>query len=145
MRKIEHHWISRRDIWIIIAIFAVITYFVYRGTLPGVEFHPSQTGFALAGPEKTSIELTYKEVLSAQLVEDPDYGTSAGGGSRGGFHYGTWENGEWGSYEAFVAEKIPCCIVLHTKDATIVFNFESEDTTRRLYPQLQERFGIADE
>ncbi len=141
MRKANCQWLSRRDLLIIASIFVVITYFMYRGILPGVEFHPSQTGLTLSGPEKTSVELRYDEVFSAELAENPDYGANIGGGVRGSFHYGTWENEEWGTYEAFVSEKIPCCIVLRTENATIAFNFESQDTTERLYPQLQERFG----
>lgn len=136
--------LSRMDILIIAAIFLVITFLIYRGSIPGVLFKADKASMTLTGPQNTSITLSYSDILSASFIAEPDYGSSAGGGTDGSYHYGIWQNEEWGTYQSFVSVKIPCCIVLNTADDTIVFNFESQDTTEKLYPSLLEFGHIED-
>ncbi len=143
MKESRYRRMPWRDILIIVAVFVVISFLFARGILPSVTFLPGETSLTLKGPEKTQTEISYDEIVSAELVSEPDYGAAAGGGTSGRFHYGTWTNEAWGEYEAFVSEDIPCCILIRTKDGAVAFNTESQDTMERLYPQLLEYGGIS--
>lgn len=143
MRKKDHTFTARRNLIFILILFIVFTILAWQGiSAPSIRFDSTDTALTLSGPEDTSVQLAYADITSAELVNEPDYGSAAGGGVSGKIQYGLWENESWGSYQSFISTGIPCCIVLSTEDTTVAFNLENQDTTKRLYDSLLEYGNI---
>ena len=126
-----------RNVLFIFLVFAVFTALYTTGIVSGVSVDTSPEGFTLYGPNKTTAFFAFSDVREMRYVEDPDYGAAVNGGTKSRCLYGTWENEDWGRYQAFVQTKIPACIVVFTDDQVIVFNYESKDVTRA----VQEEFS----
>ena len=88
----------------------------------------------LSGPENSSFSVPFSSIASMDLRESFSPGAAVDGGVKNHIRYGLWHNDEWGDYQLFTSEKIEPVIVLRTTDGTVlVYNFESEKTTRSHY------------
>ena len=101
----------------------------------------------LTGPEGSSFSVPYSNIVSMELREDFEPGTAVNGGLKNRICYGLWHNEELGDYQLFISDKINVVILLHTTAGeTLVFNYESEDTTRNFfdtYPAFLAEQGYA--
>ena len=88
----------------------------------------------LSGPEGSSFSVPQSEIASMELRESFEFGTATDGGVKNHIRYGLWTNAEFGEYRLFTSEKIAPVIVLTTREGeTLVFNYESENTTRNYF------------
>ena len=88
----------------------------------------------LTGPEDSSFSVPYAEITSMELLENFDPGTAVNGGLKNHIRYGLWHNEALGDYRLFASDKIDVVILLRTTAGeTLVFNYESADTTRNFY------------
>ena len=88
----------------------------------------------LTGPESSSYAVPHPAISSMELRESFEPGAAVDGGVKNRIRYGTWQNEEFGAYQLFASEKIRPVIVLRTKGGdTLVFNYESEKTTRSFF------------
>lgn len=126
-----------RNVLFVFLIFLVFTVLYMTGVISGVSVDTSPEGFTFYGPNKTTAFVAFADVWEMRYVEDPDYGTAVDGGAKSRCLYGTWENEDWGCYQAFVQTKIPACIAVFTDEQVIVFNYESKAVTRA----VQEEFS----
>lgn len=89
---------------------------------------------ALSGPEDSSFSVPYFAIASMELRDSFDPGAAVDGGIKNRIRYGLWQNEEFGEYRLFASDKIGPVIVLRTADGeTLVYNYESEQTTRSHY------------
>ena len=88
----------------------------------------------LSGPENSSFSVPFSSIASMELRESFSPGAAVDGGVKNHIRYGLWHNDEWGDYQLFTSEKIEPVIVLRTTDGNVlVYNYESEKTTRSHY------------
>ncbi len=131
---------DKKNLWWILAILAVAMIFdLSRG---GAAVNPAFGDEALtltAGD--FSLTVAYADIRSAALAESPDYGESAGGGTKNGLSTGAWHNGLWGDYTLCANEQIDACIALTTVSGVVVFNAENLKTTEQIYGSLPEFFS----
>ena len=95
-----------------------------------------ETGFTITDPSGKTETVLYRDITELTLAEDADYGDSAGGEASGRYHFGAWKSEGLGEYTACLSSKIPCAIVADTGNGRYVFNYESENTTRRLFEEI---------
>ena len=129
---------QRLNIAVIIIIFAGVTIYTL--------FHPS-TAFGLAfgddsmtitGPDGApfAVTVSYEDILSVSQTDSLEIGTRLEGLSTDSCRFGTWENESYGSYTLCAVPSISNYIVLETREGMVAFNYESADTTSRLYAAL---------
>lgn len=88
----------------------------------------------VTGPEDSFFSVPYGEIASMELREDFDPGIPVDGGLKNHIRYGLWQNEELENYQLFASDKIGVVILLRmTGGDVLVFNYESEDTTRTYY------------
>ena len=74
-----------------------------------------------------------------ELHEDFDCGVPVDGGLKNHIRYGLWHNEELENYRLFASDKIGVVVLLRTTGGDVlVFNYESEDTTRGYYGSFTE-------
>lgn len=113
--------------------------------LPNLSFFQSKAdsalrfdsdGFFVRLSEDETLTLKYAQITELQWLPDPDYGYCLSGGTEGGCRYGTWESESYGTYFLNVNLDFPQAILVRTAEITLLFNFESADTTQQLYESL---------
>ena len=88
----------------------------------------------VTGPEDSFFSIPYGEIASMELREDFDPGIPVDGGLKNHIRYGLWHNEELENYQLFASDKIGVIILLRTTGGEVlVFNYESENTTRTYY------------
>ena len=88
----------------------------------------------VTGPEDSFFSVPYGEIASMELREDFDPGIPVDGGLKSHIRYGLWHNEELQDYQLFASDKIGVIILLRTTGGEVlVFNYESENTTRTYY------------
>lgn len=88
----------------------------------------------LSGPDSSVCSVPYSNIVSMELHENFDPGAAVDGGIKNHIRYGLWNNDKFGNYNLFVSEKINPVIILQTDSGEVlVFNYESEKTTRSFY------------
>ncbi len=98
--------------------------------------HFDTDGLAVTLPDSTSLSLKYTDITDLQWVPDPDYGRCLSGGTENGCRYGTWESETYGTYFLSTNLDFSQSVLVRTAENTLLFNFESADTTRQLYESL---------
>lgn len=85
-------------------------------------------------------ELQWDEISDIEVVEDFPYGTLVEGTDNSKEKSGIWNNDLFGEYELIANAKVSSCIVCTTNSGrTVVFNYESEESTESLLKALQEK------
>jgi len=98
--------------------------------------HFGTDGLSVTLPDSTSLSLKYTDITQLQWLPDPDYGRCLSGGTENGCRYGTWESEAYGTYLLSTNLDFSQAILVRTAETTLLFNFESADTTRQLYESL---------
>lgn len=124
---------------LLIPLLIIIIYTIYQfvGGGAAADFSWSETSVTVICPDETEFNMNYADVTSLELYTDVDYGICVSGNDSGSAYYGTWENDLWGTYSLCVTQSIGNCIVMQTDDATLVFNYESEEITSALLEEIQ--------
>lgn len=93
-------------------------------------------GLSVTLPDSTSLSLKYTDITDLQWLPNPDYGHCLTGGTENGCRYGTWKSEAYGTYLLNTNLDFPQAILVRTAETTLLFNFESADTTRQLYESI---------
>ena len=84
-----------------------------------------------------NMNIKYADVLSLELVEDPDLGSVADGKNRPELQSGLWKNDIWGEYHLVFTPNATNCIVAHLQDGqTYVFNYNTNEATAECYREF---------
>lgn len=99
-------------------------------------------GITLTDPGGGEHSIVYAEVTAVQLVDMPaDFGICIDGGNDKGFHYGTWENEQWGRYSLCVKDSISNVILVKQNSGVTLFNYEGVTPTESFYEALVNSVG----
>lgn len=125
-------WIS----WIIwLGVILALANVMGTGTVDSTTMDAEGLYFESASGYTSAIK--WSDIQSAELRSCPDFGTLVEGTDDAPEKSGVWKNDAFGEYELFVSTKIENCIVCTTKDSrTVVFNFESAESTVSLYEAI---------
>ncbi len=130
---------SMQNIIVIVLIIVVFTvYYMFFDSTASFTMDDNNEAFTLYGTEDTTSTILFDDILSLDLVEDPDYGEPIDGGTKSNNNYGTWESDTLGIYESYVKTSISDCIVVSDQEKTVVFNYENQTSTKNLYESMVE-------
>lgn len=125
-------WIS----WIIwLGVILVLANVMGTGTVDSTTMDAEGLYFESASGYTSAVK--WVDIESVEVRSCPDFGTLVEGTDDAPEKSGVWKNDVFGEYELFVSTKIENCIVCITKDSrTVVFNFESAESTVSLYEAI---------
>ena len=132
-----------RNLLILLAIMITVTVVSFLRSENAVGFQWTETQMQFTDPGGSSHTILYKDILSLELAEDPDYGSCISGRKTSAWRYGTWENQDWGRYTLCANTSTGICIVLQTQDGTFVLSYESDDITTALYDYFLSCIGTS--
>lgn len=79
------------------------------------------------------LDVYYVDILSAEYVEAPDFGTPAGGSILDEeLRLGIWTSEAFGTYINCTDVDLESCVLIRTETGTYALSYESEETTQRL-------------
>lgn len=112
------------------------------------QFTPPSANLSLEGEalsvsdgDTVDVSLPFAGIRSVSLIESLERGEMVDGTSTRRIARGIWKNEAYGEYTLCVNEKIGCCLVVQTGSRTLVYNYESAETTRGIYDMLLQAFG----
>ena len=94
----------------------------------------------LSAPEEDAfrVSIAYEDISSMELLSELDIGACISGTDLEDRKNGHWSNTAFGDYTLCIYADIPSYIRLDTSEGTVVFNYESSDTTQQLFDALAE-------
>ena len=110
----------------------------YGGLTPVLE----ETRFGITDLNGETHFFSYRDADSIELRDDLksfDRGEMLDGKENRSVISGTFRNSEFGEYELHVLTKLHNYIVVHDANGVLVFNVESDDTTKQLYDYFIEQ------
>lgn len=134
--------LDKKKVWVSWAVWLVVILILARywngEKIVGVTVEAD--GLSFEADSGYTSQLKWDEIQSLELREDFSYGTPVEGTDSNKEKSGIWNNGELGEYELFSNAKLGCCIVCKRESGrAIVFNFESDESTRSLYDAILKR------
>jgi len=126
----------------IICALVIVAVIFAKDALVGAEFAPvlDETQFSImlpSGDRRTIVFDELQRVEYRQGLESFDRGELLSGEEARRCFNGVYKNAEFGEYELYVMTKLDSFIVAHLPDGIVLFNIESDDTTRLLYDLLE--------
>ena len=132
----ERKYWKQNQVWALV-LAAVVLLNLLGGS--GVSVAPSADVLMLTMHDGSTEELGYDTILSADLLKDADYGTTAEGKDTRSGKSGTWEHPEWGSYTLCIYTSCDWAVRITTEDGCYVVNLSSEEETGQLYQLIQDK------
>lgn len=126
----------RTNLLLAVAIIIVVLVASVLNPPDRVEFHIEEDVMYVDGPEGFRYSTPLGEIEKLLLVEDPVYGEE--GEKTKGVVWGSYTNDTWGEHMQCAYAKIPVCIAVYGPDGILLFNFDDEEITRKLYEALLE-------
>lgn len=124
-------------LFIVLAGFMIYYYF-YSLPSATMQFSVEDYTVTFTGAKNTSSVFRLTDITELSFVEDMDYGECTEGGTGfGNKIYGLWKNDRLGVYQAYANAGSSFCIVIKDPEKTAVFNYETSDTTRSIYEELE--------
>ena len=132
----ERKFWKQNQIWSLLLVVVVLFGMLGRS---GVSVAPKTEELMLSLHDGTTTVVDYSSILSAELLEDPDYGTLAEGKESRSGKSGTWNHPQWGSYTLCIYGSCGTAVKIDTADQRYLVNLPSEEETRQLYQLIQEK------
>lgn len=136
----ERKFWRQNQIWSIVLTVVVIFGMLGRS---GVSVAPGAGELMLTMHDGSTAVVKYDDILSAELLDSPDYGVAADGKETRTGKSGTWEHPQWGSYTLCVYGSCKLAVRMETKESTFVANLPSEEETRQLYQIVLEKSPVS--
>lgn len=124
-----------------IAVLAVLSLFMKPAKITSCA--AQQGNILVTGRSGYELPIIYEEVTAIEYRGELDYGALIDGVDDGKEKSGQWENAELGQYLLCVNAKVNPCIILRTREQTMVINYESQQSTQALYDALLEQIDPA--
>lgn len=125
-------------IWPLIIIAAAIGWKLMGGGSAAILLDAGDTTLTLHAPSDYALTAEYAEIMTMSVVETPEQTVLEAGVTERNIAYGERNDPRYGLCEICILDKVPVCICLQTVDRTLLFNYESEDSTRTLFDALAE-------
>lgn len=122
-----------------IAFFAVLS--VFMKPVKNTSCAAQAGQLVVTGRSGYSLAVVYDEITAIEYREEMDYGTSIDGVQDSKEKSGLWENSDLGQYLLCVNAKVTPCLVIQTREQTMVINYESKKSTQALYDALLEQLN----
>lgn len=109
----------------------------YGGLAPQLE----ETRFGITGLDGSTHYFTYVDADSIELHDDLksfDTGEKVEGQENRATLSGIYRNDAFGEYQLHIQKKLNYYIVVRNADGVLVFNLESDDTTKELHRYIME-------
>ena len=126
---------------IVLVVLAKDTFFSSAELTPVL----GETEFGIVTPDGETHSFVYAELEAIEFREglkDFDRGEPLEGEEARRCWSGIYQNSEFGKYQLYAMSKLDSYIVVHTPDGVIVFNMESDETTKTLYNFFVEQSGL---
>lgn len=120
------------------ALLAVVVLFGMMGRT-GLSVAPGAAELLLTMADGSTETVEYSSIVSAELLENADYGTAAEGKQTRMGKSGTWEHPVWGSYTLCAYAACSSAVRITTEDRCYVVNLPSEEETDQLYQLIQDK------
>lgn len=78
-------------------------------------------------------DVYYTQMISIQLLEDPDYGQSCGGSVADNMRLGQWSSQQLGLYWNCTDTGLGVCVFITAENGAFAISYESDATTEALY------------
>jgi len=136
-------FMEKRDIIFLILVFTAVSIYCifFKAPEAAVDFNYEEGILTLSEPHSGSCSIDLRTATDIRLVEEPDYGEAAEGGTASKNLYGGWHSDSFGDYRAFVTTGIDCCIAIDSAEGTTVFNCSNRETTISLCSELIKYIG----
>ena len=128
MAREQKFW-KQNQLWSI--LLAVVVLFGMFGR-SGVSVAPSAEALMLSMHDGSTAAVDYDDILSAELLESPDFGTIVQGKETRTGKSGTWQHPQWGSYILCVYNSCSSAVMVKTQAHCYVVNLASPEETRQL-------------
>ena len=141
-RTVQEEASRERKVWkqnqLWSALLAVVVLFGMMGRT-GLSVAPGAAELLLTMADGSTETVEYSSIVSAELLENADYGTAAEGKQTRMGRSGTWEHPQWGSYTLCAYDSCDSAILIQTEDRCYVVNLPSREETNQLYQLLQDK------
>ena len=131
--------LDRKKVWISWAVWLVIILILAR-TMKGekiVGVTVETDGLSFETDSGDAAQLKWDDIQSIELRENLSYGVLVEGVDGSKEKSGIWSSEEFGEYELFANARLKSCIICHREPGqTIIFNYESEESTKSLYDAI---------
>lgn len=135
---------NKRKVWLSWIVWIVVILILSR-SLSGeqkVAVTVEADGLSFQTESGYTSELKWDDISTIELREGFAYGTLAEGTDNSKEKSGIWYNETFGEYELIANAKVANCIVCFTESGRVmVFNYESEESTRSLLTAIQEKIA----
>lgn len=120
-----------------VAVVVIVTLFqLFTGGGNTMQIDMGEKSMTFSGIDEFTHELAYNDIVSAELVPDPDW-ESMGGQEFGPFRVGQISNGSGDQHTLFVTTRCGNAIEVTLADGSrMIFNYNSTANTENLYEML---------
>jgi len=132
----ERKFWRQNQIWSLLLVVVVAFGMLGRS---GVSVAPGAAELLLTMHDGSTTVVEYDDMLSVELLDNPDYGTAAEGKETRTGKSGTWEHPRWGSYTLCVYDSCSQAVRIETDGHSYVVNLPSGEETLQLYRLIQEK------
>lgn len=128
--------IKKSSIFVIAVIVIVTLLTVIKNGDNTMQINMGDHSMTFSGIDDFTHELAYDDIISAELVLDPDW-ESLGGQEFGPFRVGQGSNAQGEQYTLFVTTQADCAVVTALADGSqMIFNYNSTGNTESIYEML---------
>ena len=119
----------------ILIILAALLLF-WRFTPPSAKLSLDGEAFSVADGDTVDVSIPFAKIRTISLIGTLERGEMVRGTSTRHVARGIWENDAYGEYTLCINERINCCLVIQADSQTLVYNYESSETTQGIYDML---------
>ena len=121
-------------LFLILIVFVAVTSMCQSSSVIKIAYADDLMGIS---SKDYSINISYDDVESLELVETPEFGTLKDGKNRPELKSGIWENETWGEYYLCYNPKATNCVVVHLNSGKVcVFNCNTNEKTTETYQEF---------
>ena len=141
-RTVQEEMVRERKFWrqnqLWSALLAIVVLFGILGR-PSVSVATGAAELMLTMHDGNSSKVEYADILSAELLTSPDYGTATEGTQTRTGKSGIWEHPQWGTYTLCIYGSCSQAVLVETEKTCYVVNLPSEEETQQLYQLILEK------
>ena len=120
----QQYW-KKNSVWTLLIFAALFVYSVFTG--PNIAVEMTDLGLSLKLDDGTVCQIPYDSIESAELVDQPDFGTCIEGKDARRWKSGTFENELWGEYTVCAYTSSENCITVNTGTQTYVMYINNQE------------------
>lgn len=124
-----------RSCFTILTILAALLLF-WHFTPPSANFSLEGEALCVADGDTVDVSIPFAEIRAISLIGTLERGEMVRGTSTRHIARGIWKNDAYGEYTLCINERISCCVAIQADNQTLVYNYESSETTQGIYDML---------